>query len=274
MEGTRVNVGLLLQSISGFSDEVQISIPDVIEGLRLSLSETDVIPTSTVILTIDIDEGPGPFFIRVVATGGNLTREDILRLDTIPQGGSVTLIPPPGLLQLSEQDGTYQVRFNITLVPGTPPITLAPIMIEGLPDGFEASISPAGLRTLPYTLNMTVDIRTLENPEGPFNFTINVTIEGSSGHFREEITVLPYEREGPENGKGIPLAYVLVLFAAVGIISGVIVLLLASRRLSDHERGVGDKGAPKASIKGDLNAPSLERPHGSGRGPDRMVRKR
>jgi hypothetical protein len=224
-------------------------------------------------LTIDVDDGPGPYFIRVIATGGNLTREDILRLDTTAQGGTVTIIPPAGELQLSERDGGYQVRFNITLVPATIPVFIGPIMVEGLPKGIEVTVSPAGLRTLPYTVNITVDIRTIENPAVPFNFTINVTIEGSSRHFREEITVQPYEQDPHENGKGLPMAFVLIFLAAVGIISGMILLLLVSRRLSSDERGVSEKGTPGKGVRGIPRPSSFERSDGSRRGPDRMVRK-
>ncbi|MCU0798270.1 MAG: hypothetical protein MUC62_01190 [Candidatus Thermoplasmatota archaeon] len=273
MEGSRVNVGLLLQSISGFSNEVKLSIPDAIDGLRLSLSETVVIPTSTVMLTIDIDEGVGPYYIRVIAVGGNLTREDILRLDTTPKEGSVTIIPSPGPLRLSKQEGTYQVRFNITLLPGTTPLYIVPIVIEGLPEGSEVTISPAGLRKLPYLVNITVEISTLGNPDAPFILTINVTPEGSSRNFREEITVLPYEHDGTQNGGGLPMAYILVVLAAVGIISGLFVLLLVSRRLSGHENGYDGKGTAQAGHRGVPHAPSIERPHGSGRGPNRLVRK-
>ncbi len=273
MEGTQVKVGLLLQSISGFSDEVQVSFPDIIEGLRLTLSETNVIPTSIITLTIDIDEGPGPYFIRIIATGGNLTREDILRLDTIAHGGFVTIIPPEGVLRLSEQDGAYQVRFNFTLVPLTTQISLGPIVIEGLPEGMEATVSPAGLRTLPYSVNISIDLKAMQNPPLPFNLTINVTIEGSTRHFRKEITVQPYQRKDNANGNVFPKAFVLVFLAAVGIISGIMVLLLVSRRLSNDERRAKEKGTPGKDGRVVPPPSSFERAHGSRRGPDWMVRK-
>jgi hypothetical protein len=270
-EGGRLEVHLLLQSIAGFSDEVELSLPDAISGLSLFLSEGSAVPTSIVTLTIEVESGPGPFFIRIVGSGGNLTREDILRLDTKERGDSLSLNLSNGPTRLSRTDRAYTARFLITLYPGKVPMSIEPIVLEGLPEGIEATISPNSLRTLPYPVEVTIEVRTEDDIKGPITFSMNVTPEGSTRSYRSEMVLLPYDDGPDEVGDGFPFAYIMVSIASVGIIIGLIIILFVSRRSSGYVEGKDRKKAPGSSPSHVLDAASFERHHGRRRGPDRMA---
>ncbi len=266
-EGEEEMIKVTIISTNGFSERVNLSLIEEVDGLDVSFSKTSVVPPAEIEITVKVLNDEGPFFIFVQGSSGELTRDDSLRVDTRPPIINLNIEGPNSTLELEKgEKGSLIGMIELNLTPENGIIESVSFEIEGLEEGYSVDLDPSNIQRIPYPIKFKITVRS------PINGTlesIRLNISGKDGSWTYEI-ILSYPSPDGGNHEGFDPAWMIISVLAFLFISAIgLLLFIRGANPLNHNGGVSeDHGADKGHGG---SGETAERHPGRGRGLDRLV---
>ena len=140
-----VNVSVNLVSIYGFSGNVSLSVPELMDGVNVNFTPPGLVPSGTSImnLTIDASVPADTYYFEVQGTSGETTHSAIIRVDLNVAGNpDFSMNADPGQANIT---ASFFAFFNVTVHPQNDFAGKVELSIQGLPTGATAIFSPPSI---------------------------------------------------------------------------------------------------------------------------------
>ncbi|MEA3558299.1 MAG: hypothetical protein U9R75_03500 [Candidatus Thermoplasmatota archaeon] len=263
--GENISTMLGVISLYGFFGEVNISIDNGIEGLKIELERINIIPTTDVLINISIDDAYGTFYIPIIGTSGDIQRETYLTIIIDPPKTTIELVlPEDPVLYEHDQDGIVELEFDIRIVPKNGIIEDISISVTGISKNYSISVFPGSIKRLAYPIDLKVRI---SGPieEAPDELIFHIS--SLEPEIQKEGIVLIEKNESiireDDNGKwgpAVKLAGVIVLIITSCIIA---FFLLRANNLNQQENVVTTHGDGKVNDRSDTSRKRIDSSSGS-----------
>jgi hypothetical protein len=227
-DGERL-VELRIISENGFDSIVNITIGPLPDNMRIGLSKERIRPTGNLTMIVSGNATDGPYIIPIIARSG--ATEKIVYIKVSFKERMV----PPSIEAASERvtpesltDGIATWRFQMRLVPGSEPLKRTSLVISQLPIGFNVSLQPSQVDSLPYPINITVNVW---GPSRDAPLTVNFTLidpvsgEGFSRSILLEIAPATHNK----NGTTFPWVILILVSAFIAALGGITYLYTRTR---------------------------------------------
>ncbi len=266
-EGEEATIKIAFISINGYSEDINLSLIEEVEGLDVTFSKTSVVPPGEVDLTVKVLDDEGPFFIFVRGTSGGLTRDDSLRVDTRPPMIKLNIESPNSTLQLEKNEkGSLTGVIELNLTPENGIIESVSIEIEGLEEYYTVNLDPVNIQRIPYPMKLEI---TVNSPLNGTLGSINLNITGEGGSWTYQI-YLSYPETEKNNDTGLDPAWIIISALTILFIFSIgLLLFIRGSNPLNHNEGVSEDHGAHEGHGG--SGETAERYHGRGRGLDRLV---
>jgi hypothetical protein len=136
------NISVNLVSIYGFSGNVSLSVPELMDGVKVKFTPPGLVPSGTSImnLTIDASVPADTYYFEVQGTSGETTHSAIIRVDLNVAGNpDFSLKADPAQANVT---ASFSAFFNVTIIPHNDFAGKVDLSVQGLPTGATAIFSP------------------------------------------------------------------------------------------------------------------------------------
>lgn len=266
---TSVTVGVI--SLYGFSNQVNLSIEKVPEGMELELLQVSVIPSAEIVLNISVIDAEGSSYIRIKGIWEQSVRDTYVKIEVDPPEKDLVVEPPDGpvVFDLSE-NGMGEGSFRLMLTPAGGTIDGVDIRLIGLNDNISVVLLPNRIDRLTYPLE--VEIR-LSGPAEDLGKVIVVNITSAGSGIYNELTlnvmVNGTTDDGGESGNvdSFFIVVMVLVLITLSIIAGFI--FIRKNTLKENEDVISAHGDRSIHHERD---PPFERSHGRSSRPGRGFR--